>query len=129
MQQSDRKHVFAINSHSEFLNLVRELFEEESYNITTTNFVPNTFDQVAAAQPDVLIIDIAPRGEDSWNLVERLHAEAATRGIPVLIVSTAPGHIQHARDQVARYGGKAYLNKPMNLTDLLWIVAELIGPA
>ena len=43
--QEGRKHIFAINGSPEFLNIVRELFQEEAYNVTTTNFVPNSFDQ------------------------------------------------------------------------------------
>ena len=38
-----RRHVFAINASPEFLNIVRELFQEEGYNVTTTNFAPNSF--------------------------------------------------------------------------------------
>jgi CheY-like chemotaxis protein len=57
--QVPRRHVFAINSSPAFLNVVRELFQEEGYNVTTTNFAPNSFAQIEALQPDALIIDIA----------------------------------------------------------------------
>jgi CheY-like chemotaxis protein len=41
--QAQRRHVFAINASPEFLNIVRELFQDEGYNVTTTNFAPNSF--------------------------------------------------------------------------------------
>ena len=56
--QERRKHVFAINASPPFLNIIRELFQE-GYNVTTTNFAPNSFAQIEALQPDALIIDIA----------------------------------------------------------------------
>jgi hypothetical protein len=58
-RQEGRKHVLAINGSPEFLNIVRELFQEEAYNVTTTNYVPTSFDQIAALQPDVLLVDVA----------------------------------------------------------------------
>lgn len=112
MDQSPRAHIFAINGHSESLNLIRELFEEESSNLTTANFVPNTFAQITPAQPDLLIVELAPRGDDRSDLLERLHAETATAGVPVLVVSTAPGHIKRARDRVALSGGLDRRGKP-----------------
>jgi hypothetical protein len=56
--QEGRKHIFVINGAPEFLNLMRDLFQDERYNVTTTNFVPNSFAQIAALQPDALIIDV-----------------------------------------------------------------------
>ena len=88
--QEQRKHIFAINGAPEFLTIVRELFQEEDYNVTTTNFVPNSFEQIAALELDALIVDIVVGQRVEWELLEQLHTEAATTGIPVLMVSTAP---------------------------------------
>ena len=83
--QEGRKHIFAINGAPEFLNIVRELFQEEAYNVTTTNYVPNSFEQIHALPPDALIVDIVVGQSAGWELLERLHAEAETNGIPVLV--------------------------------------------
>jgi CheY-like chemotaxis protein len=117
--QATRKHVLVVNGAPEFLRLMRALFQAERYNVTTTTFVPTSFAQIAALQPDVLIIDIAHGKQVGWDLLERLHAEAATSGIPVLVVSTQEHLLQRAREQVARYGGNAYLAKPFHLPDML----------
>jgi CheY-like chemotaxis protein len=42
--QRERQHIFVVSGASEFLDIVRELLESEEYNVTTTNFVPKTFD-------------------------------------------------------------------------------------
>ena len=88
--QEQRKHVFAINGSPDFLNVVRDLFQDEGYNVTTTNFVPNSFEQIAALGPDALIVDIVLGQRAGWELLEQVNAEAATTAIPVLIVSTDP---------------------------------------
>jgi hypothetical protein len=65
--QEGRKHIFVINGVPEFLNLMRDLFQDERYNVTTTNFVPRSFEQIAALQPDGLIIDVVVGQQAAGN--------------------------------------------------------------
>lgn len=127
--QEGRKHVFVINGAPAFLDVVRELFQDEGYNVTTTNFVPRSFDQIAALQPDVLIIDIVVGQSAGWELLERLHAEVSTVGIPVLVMSTNPRLLERAQEQAARYGNHRYLTKPFALDAVLAEIEGLIGKA
>ena len=129
VHQRDRKHVFVINGAPDFLDLMRELFQGESYNVTTTNYVPNSFAQVAALKPDAVVLDLVLGERDGWELLERLHAEASTTGIPVLVVSTNPDLLWEAEDQSARFGGAAYLGKPFDINEMLAKVEGLIGQA
>jgi CheY-like chemotaxis protein len=125
--QKGRKHVFAINASPAFLNIVRELFQEEGYNVTTTNFAPNSFAQIEALQPDALIIDIAIGQEAGWELLEQLDADADTAGIPVLVVSTDPRLLAHAEAHAARYGRHRFLEKPLDLEAMLGAIREMIA--
>ncbi len=127
--QEHRKHVFAINGSSEFLDFVRLLFEDEGYNVTTTNFVPRSFEQISALQPDALIVDVMVGKQAGWDLLERLHAEVATIGIPVLVVSTDPALLERAVEQADRYGAHRYLGKPFEMEDMLAAVRDMIGKA
>ena len=127
--QERRKHVFAINGSPDFLNVVRDLFQEEGYNVTTTNFVPNSFEQITALNPDALIVDLVVGQRAGWQLLERLNAEAATSGIPVLVVSTDPRLLNQAQEQAARYGQNRYLVKPFGLEDMLEQIRAMIGEA
>jgi DNA-binding response OmpR family regulator len=128
-RQEDRKHIFAINGAPEFLNLVRELFQEEGYNVTTTNYVPKSFNQIAALQPDALIVDVVVGEQAGWELLERLHTEAETTGLPVLIVSTNPLLLEQAKEQADRYGAHRYLGKPFHLDEILSAIQAMIGDA
>jgi len=127
--REERKHVFAINGSVEFLNVIRDLFQEEAYNVTTTNFVPSSFEQIAAAQPDALIIDVAVGQSAGWELLEQLHAGAVTSGIPVLVLSTSPRLLEKAREQAETYGNHRYLDKPFDVDALLSQIREMIGEA
>ena len=127
--QARRPHVFAINSSPEFLNIVRELFQEEGYNVTTTNFAPNSFAQIEALHPDALIIDIAIGQEAGWELLEQLGADADTAGIPVLVISTDPRLLEQAQAQAGRYEHHRYLAKPLDLEAMLTHIQEMIEEA
>ena len=127
--QMERQHVFVVNGSPDFLDVIRELLQDEDYNVTTTNFVPKTFDQIAALEPALLIIDLAVGVTAGWELLERLGQTAATGDIPVIIVSTNAHSLDTVRDNPARYGGQRLLRKPFDLDELLTMVGELIGPA
>ena len=127
--QEGRKHIFVINGAPEFLNLMRDIFQDERFNVTTTNFVPRSFDQIAGLQPDALIVDIVIGQRAGWELLEQLHAEAATTEIPVLVVSTHPQLLEKAREQAELYGNHRYLGKPFDLNDLVETLREMIGEA
>ncbi len=128
-RQMRRQHIFCVNGYAEFLDFVRVLFQQEDYNVTTTNFVPNTFAQIEALQPSVLIIDLEVGRRAGFELLEHLQAEASTRDIPVMVVSTDRDLLEEARIDPTRYGGQVFLAKPFDIDDLLNAVREMIGTA
>lgn len=107
----------------------RERWREEGYNVTTTNFVPRSFEQIAALQPDALIVDVAVGQRAGWDLLDRLHAAAATTGIPVLVLSTNSRPLERAQKQAARFGTHHSLAKPFALDAILAEIREMIGEA
>jgi hypothetical protein len=72
-EKMGRKHIFVVNGDPAFLEVIRTLLQEhEDYNVTTTNFVPETFDQVVALDPSLLVIDLAVGERARWDLLEHL---------------------------------------------------------
>jgi DNA-binding response OmpR family regulator len=128
-QQMQRQHVFVVNGSVEFLDVVRELLQDEHYNVTTTNFVPRTFHQIETARPSVLVVDLCHGEEAGWELLTELRQEAATQQIPVILVSTSKQYLERAQVEHALWGGDRYLLKPFDLDELLQMIQELIGKA
>ena len=127
--QLARKHIFCVNGDPSFLDLLRVLFQDERYNVTTTNFVHGTFAQIAAAQPDVLLVDLVIMQQAGWDLLVELAASAGTQAIPVVITSTDQRLLDEASADLGRYGGRAHIVQPFDLHMLLETVARLIGRA
>lgn len=128
-EQMTRQHVYVINGSPEFLDVVREFLQDESYNVTTTNFVPLSFETIDAAQPALLIIDLVLGEKAGWDLLAQLRQAVSTRGIPVILISTTQSLLDEAEAKHAEFGGDRYLVKPFDLDDLLSHVDELIGKA
>lgn len=124
-----RKHIFVVNGDPAFLELVRELLQLEEFNVTTTNFVPRTFAQIGALNPDLLVIDLVIGEQDGWELLERVKYEAVTRDIPVIVTSTDPHLLEIAQQNEGRYGHNRYITKPLDIDELLKTVEELVGRA
>jgi CheY-like chemotaxis protein len=64
-----------------------------------------------------------------WDLLAELRQEAATRDIPVILVSTSKQLLEKAEEERVIWGGDRYFLKPFRLDELLQAIQELIGPA
>jgi CheY-like chemotaxis protein len=100
-----RQHIFVVNGSADFLDVVRDLLQDEHYNVTTTNFVPHTFKQIEIARPSLLIIDLIHGEMAGWDLLAELRHEAATRDIPVILVSTSKQLLEKAETERVIWAG------------------------
>ena len=127
--QMQRQHIFVVNGSVEFLDVVRDFLQDENFNVTTTNFVPRTFKQIESARPSLLIVDLIHGEMAGWDLLAELRHEAATRDIPVILVSTSKQLLEKAETERVIWGGDRYFLKPFSLDALLQAIQELIGSA
>ena len=128
-EQMQRQHIFVVNGSADFLDVVRELLQDELYNVTTTNFVPRTFQQIETARPSLLIVDLIHGEMAGWDLLAELRQEAVTRDIPMILVSTSKQLLEKAEEERVISGGDRYFLKPFSLDALLQAIQELIGSA
>lgn len=128
-KQMKRQHIFAVNGSSDFLDIIRELFQDEEYNVTTTNFVPETFELISTLNPALVIVDLVIGQHAGWDLLEHIAAEARTNGIPVIVVSTSNQLLDEAKADHPRFGGDLFIQKPFDLDDIVAAVKKLIGTA
>jgi CheY-like chemotaxis protein len=119
-------HVLCINGSPVFLDLLRALFQEESFNVTTTNFVPRSWDMIDALQPSVILLDLVIGQQAGWDLLRRLHAEATTRSIPVVVTSTDPRLLEDAKRDAAQWGGNAFIGKPLDVDNLIETTRQML---
>ena len=126
-EQMGRKHVVVVSDAPVVLRLVRRLLQDERYNVTTTNYVPQTFEQIGGLAPDLILVDLAAGRRGGWDLLERLQAGAATRGIPVIVTSTDQQLLDRARGDAAHAGADGVMMRTFDLEELLDAIQQRIG--
>ena len=127
--QLERKHVFCVDGAAEFLDLLRELFQDAHFTVTTTDFEEGTHARIATLQPDIVIVDLVVGIRSGWELLERLQQEVATRCIPIIVTSTSQNLLDQAQEDPERFGTNRYIVKPFDIYALLDLVHEIIGTA
>ena len=79
--------------------------------------------------PDLLISDIEMPGESGYDLISRIRERPASRGGAVpAIALTAHAGIANA-SHAMRAGFQAHVAKPVDLSELVGMMMELVGPA
>ncbi len=121
-----RPHILAVDDTPVLREVVRSLFEDEGYTVTACPYGPALFEDIAARQPAVVLLDLVERHAAGWRLLERLQADARTDATPVIVLSTSPCLLRRAWTAFSRPGW-LFLAKPVNLDDLLAGVRSVGG--
>ena len=72
---------------------------------------------IAAAPPDLILLDIMLPGVDGFTICERLKGDAATAMIPIVLITALED--QESRLRGIRAGGDDFLSKPVKREELL----------
>jgi CheY-like chemotaxis protein len=115
----DLPQIYVINSDPDFLEMIASLLEDVRVRVHLEELRPNvavTVDNLRAAKPDLLILDVVPYHDDAWLLLERIAAEEELRNLPIMLASTSAGV---AEELANAHGGQVFdvLPKPFGLDD------------
>ena len=129
MTDSERRPLVAvINDDTAFLDLMKELLEEEEhYEVMICKEWDNAYQFVVDKQPDLVIQDIRIGGEEhGWTILNLLTLDPRTRPIPIIVCSAAIQSLHEHQDWLSQYDIHA-LPKPFDLDTLLSTVEEMIA--
>src|SRR5579863_2470254 len=126
--QLRRARISVINDDTTFLDLMRELLEEEeNYEVLICKEWDNVYQFVKETQPDLVIQDIRIGGEErGWTILNLLTLDPQTRPIPMIVCSAAIQSLQAHQDLLDKYGIRA-LPKPFDLDTLLSTIEEILS--
>lgn len=99
------------------LKVLRQVLEDEGYNILIATNGPNALKLAAQAQPEAIFLDVRMPEMDGYEVCRRLKAEEANESIPVLFITAD----DHTEALVAGFdaGGVDFITKPFRKEEVL----------
>jgi CheY-like chemotaxis protein len=123
-----RARIAVINDDTVFLDLMRELLEqEEHYEVLICKEWDGAYQFVKEQQPDLIIQDIRIGGEEhGWTILNLLTLDPRTRPLPIIVCSAAIQSLHEHQEWLSHYGIRA-LPKPFDLDTLLSAIEEMLS--
>lgn len=116
--------VLVVEDEAAIAELLREMLEEEGYEVALAQDGRVALGLVMEARPDLVVSDVMMPVLDGRALCRILQADPRSRSIPIMLMSAARQPIADERCRPA-----AFVQKPFNLSALLMTIARLIGTA
>jgi CheY-like chemotaxis protein len=123
-----RARIAVINDDTAFLDLMRELLEEEgNYEVLICREWDRAYQFVKEEQPDLVIQDIRIGGEEhGWTILNLLTLDPETAPIPMIVCSAAIQSLHEHQELLSKYRIRA-LPKPFDLETLLEGVEAMLA--
>ncbi|MDB5176973.1 MAG: response regulator receiver protein [Candidatus Saccharibacteria bacterium] len=116
------KKILVADDNPAILDALKIMLEDEGYEVETTEDGA-VAQNMKAPLPDLLLLDVWMSGIDGRDVCQHLKAAAATKHIPVILISAAKNIDRIAKDA----GADDFISKPFQMKHLLATVAVQIN--
>jgi CheY-like chemotaxis protein len=128
MTVDDRPRISVVNDNPDFLELMSAILDEESgYAVTLFDGETTSVAEIAAADPDLVIVDLLLGGASGWDIVALTRADERLADRPILVCSADVSALREKTDELARIGNVHVLEKPFSIDQITELVERLIG--
>ena len=104
--------------------LVRDVLTFKGYETIESETGEEGVRLAEERRPSLVLMDIRLPGIDGVEALRRLRAEEPTRGIPVMAMTASV--MSEDRQKIIAAGFDAYLSKPLNVTEFVAAIAQLL---
>jgi CheY-like chemotaxis protein len=123
--QRHNQTILVADDEPEIVDLVRLLLEWEGYTVARAENGEQALAQAQAIVPDLILLDMRMPKMDGLEVLERLQADPALAGIPVVMLSVVTAYPQ-VRTALEK-GAVAYLPKPFELREVARLVVRVLS--
>jgi DNA-binding response OmpR family regulator len=116
--------VLLVDDEPGIVKMIARRLEAQGYAVRTAGDGEEAMREASSDRPDLLILDVMLPKINGFEVCRRLKENAATRGIPVLMLTA----MSQARDRKAglECGADVYLSKPFRSHEFLEQVKSLL---
>jgi len=116
--------VLLVDDDSDTLKLMTTALTKRQANVTAVSSAGEAIQAITQRRPDVLVSDIAMPDEDGYGLIQKVRSleNGQAEGIPAVAITAYAKEEDRAR--ALSSGFQIYLAKPVELTELISVVAR-----
>ncbi|AQU82306.1 MAG: response regulator [Halomonas sp.] len=101
------------------------LMEQAGFEVVTAEDGEQALEQVSAASPDLLLLDISLPGMSGFDVLERLRSQDATAQLPIIMLTAHGRDVE--REKGMALGADDYITKPFSTQSLVEKVKALLA--
>ena len=117
-------YVLVVDDDEAVRNFIASLLSEEGYPVRSARDAYQAMDEVSAAPPGLLLLDLMMPGVSGTEFLARLRRDGRGQDLPVILISAHPRLREIAQDLHV----EAAIPKPFDITSLLEHVSHVLGP-
>ena len=121
--------VLVVDDEPDARALVKRLLEDRQAQVTAAGSVAEALECFQAERPDVMVSDIGMPGEDGYSLIRRVRALGPEHGGNTPAIALTAYARAEDRLKALMAGFQVHASKPVDATELLVLVATLVGRA
>lgn len=120
--------VAVVNDDTQFLRLMEMVLASAGYETKIFFEGSTAFDDIRAAMPDLVVLDIRMENPESgWIILDLMRLDESTANIPVVVCSADHDQLMSKEEYLASKRA-GVLRKPFDIDDLIAKVAEYVRP-
>jgi DNA-binding response OmpR family regulator len=119
------KRVLVIEDEPNIIEAISFILSRDGWEVETHDSGANAAEVIAAARPDLVILDVMLPGRSGYEILKDLRSTEATASLPVLML-TAKGQ-KKDREMAERFGASRFMTKPFSNREVLGAVREMVG--
>jgi PAS domain S-box-containing protein len=124
-ERLDGLRILVVDDEADTRELLKTALGNCGAEVTIAGSVPEALAAIEEARPQVLISDIGMAGEDGYDLIKRVRALTAAQGGKIPAIALTAYARTEDRLRALRSGYQMHVPKPVELTELIAVVASL----
>ncbi len=130
MPEPRRPRISVLNDNPDFLELMSEILAADAgYDVSLFNGQQTKLDELAASDPDLIIVDLLLGGASGWEIVTLARADQRLSSVPIIVCSADVIALSDRARDLERVGNVHVMAKPFGIAEMTGLVEEMIGRA
>lgn len=125
IQLHSSKRILLIEDNDVNRMLLKDYLSYCGYEVQSLPEAANFFSAIDEFQPDLILLDLKLPDIDGYVLLEKIKQQINICKIPIIVVSAFA--FKSDQERALRLGARRYFVKPVNLTDLIRAVEEILA--